>query len=369
MSPDDLDQLNVHLYKIDSFTNNIYLSSPSQVMLGEDGMTQNALRYSLPCLKKVCYALTPRLFGLLIDVASGSVDVKSRSRATLESTANRHVLAAISIFNRVVEDYFDRLDGAILMENAGTGNYDGFVFTDSKAFELSSIVGIIISMFTSGGWNVINVFMEDRFLRIVFASSEKVETDDGYAFSIGACVDINPSWKSNCISGCRTIIRSRDGIFTRQEVRTPASRTFDAVRAAASIATVLMSQDHNERYTERARNNLGNSEKFLLGFSAKENGGVVTDRSHEKIVVWMVRNKVQRRHAVDIVNLTISWGGSEEYAVESSFVSPDDIEGRTWFDLAINMLRHADKIMGNQSDIIRGLANQILLYQVAAMED
>ena len=83
----------------------------------------------------------------------------------------------------------------------------------------------------------------------------------------------------------------------------------------------------------------------------------------------MVRNGIQRRHAVDISNLTVGWGGSEEYAVEASFVSPDDIEGRTWFDLAINMLRHADKIMGNQSDVIRGLANKILLYQVAAMED
>lgn len=368
MTSDDIDNLNIHILKIDSFTNNIYLSSPSQVLLNEDGMTAGGLRYTLSCFRKICHVLTPRLFWLLFDVASGADDNKTRSRLVLESTANPHVLAAINIFNRVVEDYFGRLEGCILMENAGTGNFDGFAMTDNKVFELGSIISIILSMFNSAGWNALHVFAEDRFIRLVFASSEKIESEDGYGFTAGAFVDINPSWRSNCISGCRTIIRTKDGVFTRRPVRSPPSRTFDAVRAAATVSTMLLSQDSHERFVEAVNNNINSSKDVPLGFSAKESGGSVSDYSKKKIETWMTRNGILQRHAKVIVDQTVSWGGSQEYALEEGFVSSDDAESRTWFDLAINMLRHADKTMGNQSDEIRHLANEILAYRVTAME-
>lgn len=368
LSSDEIDEFNIHLLKIDSFTNNIYLSSPSQVMIDANGLTGSGLRYTMPCFRKVCQEITPRLFGLLFDVASGSTDQKSRSKSSLEATATRHVGVSINIFNQVVEEYFHRLDGSILLENLGAGMLDGFATNDSKVFELGPVVQTLMSMFNSCGWNALHIFAEDRFVRLMFGSEERVKSVDGSTFMTGAMVDINPAWKTNCITGCRTLVRLDDGVFARRIVRVPPSRTFESVRTSATLATLLLAQDHNDRFLEQIRNNIDTAAGVSLGLVPRDSGGSVSETSIHSIKSWMTRNNVLMRHASDIIKLVICWGGSQESSVDAAYVTPSDVEGRTWYDLAINMLRHADKIMDNQSDIIRGLAMKILAYRVAAME-
>lgn len=365
LAPGEWDDVLQHLSTHDMGMGTVYLVAPDQVRMGPDGATGAGVRYSVSCLRQVCRRLSTRLYGLLFDAAAGTNDNRSRAKASLESAAGEGVPVAAGIFNAMADHYFHRLEGRVLTENQLGQVYDSLADKETRCFHLAPMVETVASMAAAAGWSVYHVFVEDRFVSVLMGSEDKLEGHEGHTYVLGGRVEINAPWRDSSVAGFRTILRVDDGIFCAAPVPVPPLRKFDALRAVAGVMQNTLSPTWHARIFDEADQRMAYCTKAPLGLKAGGSGESPVDgASLRRVAQFLGRNDVQQRHAKDVVQSAAVWGGDELYSGGDQLASPLAVEGRTWYDLAAALMRHADKFLGPQSDKLRDMAMQILLGRV-----